>query len=372
VRETSPWSKAPEPLRSLAYETERGALAKRVALFNHKGGVSKTTTAFNLAWKFAETGHRTLVVDTDPQCNLTGLVMGLRGPEELENFYTSQPNNNIYEGLVPAFESRPAPIAPLDAVPVPDRDGMYLLPGSIRLSEYETTLGIAQELSGSIQTLQNLPGAIAHLIDATAGLLDVEFVVIDMSPGLGAINQNLMATADYFLVPAAPDFFSVMAMDSLARVVPRWSAWSKQAASMEVLRQAAYPFPEVETKFLGTVIQNFRPRGGAPASSFQRWIDQMEDAVETRLVPALEAAGLLLPDSVYEDAHVSRKSLNLALIPDFNSLVALSQQCQKPVYALTEEDVEASGVVLEGLLRNRDQFGELFDDLAAKVVSLTA
>ena len=41
-------------------------MAKRVALFNHKGGVSKTTTAFNLAWKIAERGHRVVVADTDP------------------------------------------------------------------------------------------------------------------------------------------------------------------------------------------------------------------------------------------------------------------------------------------------------------------
>ena len=47
-------------------------MAKHIAMFNHKGGVSKTTTAFNLSWKLAQKGQRVVVADTDPQCNLTG------------------------------------------------------------------------------------------------------------------------------------------------------------------------------------------------------------------------------------------------------------------------------------------------------------
>ena len=48
---------------------------KTIALFNHKGGVSKTTTTFNLGWMLAEKGAKVVMIDTDPQCNLTGLVL---------------------------------------------------------------------------------------------------------------------------------------------------------------------------------------------------------------------------------------------------------------------------------------------------------
>ena len=48
---------------------------KIISLFNHKGGVSKTTTTFNLGWKLADLGYKTLIVDADPQCNLTSLVL---------------------------------------------------------------------------------------------------------------------------------------------------------------------------------------------------------------------------------------------------------------------------------------------------------
>lgn len=346
-------------------------MAKTIALFNHKGGVSKTTTAFNLSWKLAELGHRVVVVDTDPQCSLTGLVLGFRGPTELESFYSNHPERNIYAGLQPAFESRPVPITPVDCVSVDGRDGMFLLPGNIRLSEYETTLGIAQELSGSVQALQNLPGAMSHLFGATAQAHEAEYIIIDMSPGLGAINQNLMATSDFFIVPTAPDFFSVMAIDSLASVLPRWYQWAQQAAAMPVLMNAAYPFPAPTTKLLGTIVQNFRPRGGEPAMSFQRWIDELSDAIRDRLVPTARNSKLLMDKKRYRQANVPADSMIMVQIPDFNSLVALSQRCQKPVFAITPEDTEQSGVVLEGTLRNRDQFDNLFQDLADKVLALT-
>jgi cellulose biosynthesis protein BcsQ len=61
------------------------ARARKVALFNHKGGVSKTTTVFNLGWMLAELGHTVVMVDADPQCNLTGMVLGYRGADELES-----------------------------------------------------------------------------------------------------------------------------------------------------------------------------------------------------------------------------------------------------------------------------------------------
>ncbi|MCL1857050.1 MAG: ParA family protein, partial [Kiritimatiellaeota bacterium] len=52
-------------------------MAKVIAMFNHKGGVSKTTTTFHLGWKLARLGQRVLMVDADPQCNLTGLTLGI-------------------------------------------------------------------------------------------------------------------------------------------------------------------------------------------------------------------------------------------------------------------------------------------------------
>ena len=273
-------------------------MAHKIALFNHKGGVSKTTTTFHLGWMLASKGKRVILADADPQCNLTGLVLG-DDDDGYENWYKSGNKRNIKAGLAPAFESLPERIKPVDCFSVPQREGLFLLPGHIGLSEYEVTLGIAQELSASIQTLQNLPGAPSHLLDYTASEYDADYVLVDLNPSLSSLNQNLLMTSQYFIVPTTPDYFSVMAIDSLANVLPRWLEWSHRASSLSILRNAVYPFLENTPKFLGTVVQNYRPRGGAPARGFQIWIDKINEAVADKLVPRFNEVKMMLPCESY-------------------------------------------------------------------------
>ncbi len=150
---------------------------KTIALFNHKGGVSKTTTTFNLGWMLAEKGHRVVMIDTDPQCNLSGLVLDHDSAEDFESFYSKRPNANVKASLAPAFESQPKPIEAGVCIEVSGRKGLYLIPGHVNLSEYEVTLGIAQELSGSIQALKNLPGAFHFFVAKTADAIKADYVL---------------------------------------------------------------------------------------------------------------------------------------------------------------------------------------------------
>ena len=344
-------------------------MSKQIALFNHKGGVSKTTTTFNLGWQLAALGNKVLLVDADPQSNLTGLVLGYRGPSDLEeDLYEKEPERNLKAGLAPAFESRPVRIKPVDCFSVAGRDGLFLLPGHIELSEFEVTLGIAQELSGAIQTLQNLPGSISYLLAETAKDVDADYILVDMNPSLSPFNQNLLMTSDYFIIPTAPDCFSAMAIDSLTRVIPKWNIWSSKAQELPVLREATYPFPKVKSKFLGTIIQNYRPRAGAHTQGFQKWIDQINEKVTEDLYPALKRIDMTLPDSAYREMN----NYCLANIPDFNSLIAKAQKAQKPVYALNDRDIGHSGVVLEQDKKSQARFGEIFSDLGKKVIQLTS
>jgi cellulose biosynthesis protein BcsQ len=75
--------------------TWRAHMTPLISLFNHKGGVSKTTTAFNLGWAMAARGKRVLIVDGDPQCNLTGTVLGFGGINDFTEFYKKNPEANI-------------------------------------------------------------------------------------------------------------------------------------------------------------------------------------------------------------------------------------------------------------------------------------
>jgi len=345
--------------------------AKRISLFNHKGGVSKTTTTFNLGWMIAKKGKKVILVDCDPQCNLTGMVLGFKGQSEFESLYRSKHIKNIRDGLAPAFESRPTAIKAVECEPVAGQPNMFLLPGHIGLAEYEVTLGIAQELSGSLVTLRNLPGSISHLINETAKQYSADYVFIDMSPSLGAINQNLLMTSDFFLVPMAPDYFSVMATNSLAIVLKRWHAWAEEARKHDVLQNAEYPFPQISPKFLGTIIQKYRlQRRQIPSQAFQNWITEIETAVSKSLIPVLRETNMLLPEKVYTKAKVNpdRPILQMS---DFNSLIALSQKHKAPVFDLTDKQLSKRGSVLEITKKSMKVFRDLYSECADKILKMT-
>jgi cellulose biosynthesis protein BcsQ len=342
-----------------------------IAFFNNKGGVSKTTTCFNLGWMLAQRGHTVVMVDADPQCNLTGMVLDLKEDNALETFYAENPRRNIKEALEPAFASRPKPLEPVECVEVEGRPNLYLVPGHVGLAEDEVSLGIAQQLSESVQALKNLPGSFRYLFDITAEKYKADYVLVDLSPGLGSINQNLVMTADYFIVPASPDVFSVMAMESLARVLPRWISWARNAAQLEALADADYPFPTPELKFLGTIVQRYRIKAGSPTEAFRTYFDELDRAIADVLLPALTKADLLLAPNQYHDAGLEDSYL-LSSIPDFNTLIANSQQVRKPVFSLNQEDVNRRGYVWDVQKKNIDAFSEIFSQLAERIEKLTA
>ena len=345
-------------------------MTKIICLFNHKGGVSKTTTTFNLGWMLAKKGKKVLLADFDPQCNLTGMVLGYKGAEDLDAIYSGAPPNNIRDGLAPAFESQPRLISGLECFPVADFEGLFLMPGHIGLAEFETTLGIAQELTGSLLALRNLPGAIRFLLDETAKKYDADFVLVDMSPSLGPLNQNLLTTSDYFIVPLHPDFFSTMALTSLARTLPRWQDWARQAFDMEVLRTADYPFPKPHSQFIGSVVQKYRPRNGKATIAFQKWIDDLKGGLEKTLVPALTDAGMLDVQG-YKTKVGFMPWHPLMEMADFNSLIALSQEHQVPVYGLSDAQIGQVGAALKTSKESMKKFESSFAECADRVISLT-
>jgi cellulose biosynthesis protein BcsQ len=347
-------------------------MAQKIALFNHKGGVSKTTTTFNLGWMLASKGKKVIIVDADPQCNLTGMALGEETEDDearIAAIYDT--HSNIKTGLAPAFESQPRAIEAVDCVPLEGQEGLFLLPGHVGFAEYEVTLGIAQELSGSIQALKNLPGSIADLLNKTAKKLEADYILIDMSPSLGSINQNLLMTSDFFIIPTTADFFSVMAIDSLAKVLPKWSEWARTASSMQVLKNATYPFPDITLRFLGTIVQNFRIINGRETAAFQKWIQKIEKDVSSKLVPVLKRNNLILPEKNYRNQNID-KTFCLTKISNFNSLIALSQEYRTPIYDLTPEQLRQTGKVLKNNQAKQEEFRNTFSDLANKIIGLTS
>lgn len=330
--------------------------AKIVTFFNHKGGVSKTTTTYNLAWKLGLNGKKVLCVDGDPQCNLTGLFLG-------DNFYTYYENDetkyqNIKDAVKVAFEGKPEPIKPIECYSPANNSNIYLIPGHMDLSAYDSNLSLALNSGSALFTLQNLPGAFYHLIKLCAEKYDIDYVLIDMNPGLSSINQVFFMITDGFVVPTNPDPFSVMAIKTLKTVLPRW----KQCASTlrDTFADSAYPLPISEMKFLGMIIQRFNLRKGIAAKPYQNIISDIKTTVKDEFVPCLTNHNMVADFDLLEGIN----DFCLAEISDFGSLLQKANEANKPIFYLSDAEMSASGVVLGQMKSNKTRFDEIFTSIA--------
>ncbi len=148
----------------LRFHPDHSMGAGHLVVFNHKGGVSKTTSAYNIAWMMSRK-HRVMLVDADPQCNLTGLILG----DAFEKYYTEPQTreHNIKDGVASAFGGKPIAIRAVNGITIPRAENLFLLAGHANLSEYDAALTFAQTSNNAIATLQNLPGAFSRLLKLT-------------------------------------------------------------------------------------------------------------------------------------------------------------------------------------------------------------
>ena len=182
-----------------------------IAIFNHKGGCGKTTTAINLAATLAGAKRRVLLVDLDPQAHAT-IGCGVREEEvELSTWHVLRGDDGGG-----------------GAMGLPDiaweiLEGLYLAPASVGLATVEQTLagvdGRERRLSDAIEPL--------------AGRFD--FVVIDCGPGLGLLAVNALVAATEVVVPVDLGFFSVYGLGRTLETIAMIADQTGRAPTAHVL-----------------------------------------------------------------------------------------------------------------------------------------
>nr|WP_256703208.1 AAA family ATPase [Burkholderia ubonensis] len=243
---------------------------------------------------------------------------------------------------------------------------VHLLAGHATLSEYDASLTFAQN-SNALATLQNLPGAFHELIRQVEESNQIEYTIIDLNPGLSAINQNLFLNSDFILIPTNPDPFSIMALQTLESIFPRWGSW--KVSNEAVFQDSAYPLRPGLPKFAGTVIQRFNVRRGRAAAPYRDNIGEIKDVTQNRLYPALKNAGLTLLDNDYPGA-LRNDGFCLEEIPDFGALLPRSHEAGVPVFALRDDELGASGPVLANMITKRGQIHEQLASVAQTLQDL--
>jgi chromosome partitioning protein len=320
--------------------------ARVIALFNHKGGVSKTTTTFNLGWMLANKGLKVLIVDADPQCNLTGLALGINDYDDLFEFYNKRKNTNIYDSLAGEFGFANTTVNLNTGVDVADTKNpkLKILAGHINFSKFDLQIATALTSSSSIPLLKKLIGAVNTLIRRTAEKGNFDIVLIDMSPSVSAMNMSMLMSSDYFLLPTSPDFYCYQAIDSLSEVLPEW------AKKLSEFKDGIF-LPRYNPRLLGVISQNYRvyskkdDESDEMTQEFKKWSDKIKAITNTKLVPSLKKESMVISEQDFQKFVDYDEPYNIASIQNFNSLVPVSQSKSKPFFELVQNDSNWTGAV---------------------------
>ena len=166
-----------------------------IAIANQKGGVGKTTTTFNLGVALAQEGKKVLLIDADPQGDLT-TYMGIHDPDNIPVTLSTLMERSIKDEDINSKEA----ILKHD-------EGIDLIPSNLELSSMEVSLVNAMSREF---TLRNCLSDIKDKYD---------YVLIDCMPSLGMITINALACADKVIIPVQSEFLAAKGMSHLMNTV---------------------------------------------------------------------------------------------------------------------------------------------------------
>lgn len=254
---------------------------KSIAVFNNKGGVGKTTLTYHLGCALAELGYKTLLVDLDPQSNLS--LFGL-DPEKLHNIW--QVEDAFIDDFVDAraqksvsFEDIASDVRSIHFLLKPTEDGtdpppslakpiklynnLGLIPGRLSIHTYEDKIaGRWNDVYGGDPLAIRTITQIRSFCEAYAEKYAYDYVVIDTSPSLGMLNKVIISTMDGFLIPCLPDMFSLYGIQNIGKSL---KSWKRDFDTINALLSDAKlsHFPKNFVSFLGFTIFNARKYAGA-------------------------------------------------------------------------------------------------------------
>ena len=176
---------------------------KIIAVANQKGGVGKTTTCVNLGIGLAQQGRKVLLVDFDPQANLT-ISLGYQMPDELPVTLTDAVYNLLNRGT---SRGKDEPLLDIRTAILHHEEGVDLLPSSLGLFSLELTMTGAN----SRETI------LKRLLAPLKSQYDV--ILIDCAPTLGMFTLNSLSAADSILIPVSVNFLSIEGISQLLDTV---------------------------------------------------------------------------------------------------------------------------------------------------------
>lgn len=249
---------------------------KILSVFNNKGGVGKTTLTYHLAHSLSELGYKVLLMDADPQCNLTIYTLSV---EEIHKIWEEE--DLCIEMGVEEFKKKTSArkIATLHSRPrslhyllMPTIDGtgeyeklppplkitkeLHMIPGRLSIHEFEEKISSrwSDAYRGDALAIRTIT-RIRALAEEYGKKFKYDYVIIDTSPSLGSLNKTIISTVDGFFVPAAPDMFSLYGIRNIGSSLTKWHEEFDIIYRL-ISTDKRKLFPKTFVQFIGYTIYN--------------------------------------------------------------------------------------------------------------------
>ncbi len=325
-----------------------------IAFFNNKGGVGKTSLVYHLGWTYADLGKRVLMVDLDPQSNLTAMCVDEERMEQL--WVDDEMQRKSMRGAVQPI------IDGIGDIQTAHQEALHarlaLVPGDIRLSEFEQKLSDAWPRCMDRDPASfRVASSFHRVVQASATAFDAELVLIDVGPNLGAINRSALIAADHVATPLGADLFSIQGLRNLGPTLHRWrEEWRERLAKNPV---PDLLLPSGSIKPLGYVVMQPNLYGGQVTRAYDRWL---------RNIPA-EYAESVLRQPRPTNLTIENDPCCLAVLKHYRSLMPIAQTARKPIFKLTAAD-GAIGAHAQAAKQVGGEFRELARKLTERLAAV--
>lgn len=300
-----------------------------IAFFNNKSGVGKTSLVYHLTWMLAETGHRVLACDLDPQANLSAAFLD---EDSLECVWNDESGgaNTVAQCVAPLMQAGDLRPPKLQVIASDFGTDLGLIAGDLALSGFEDTLSSEwPNALGSINLYRpfRILTAFSTIMQDGARQMDASVILADVGPNLGAINRSALIATDYVIVPLGADLFSLQGLRNLGPTLRNWRAeWQKR---WDNWKNPGFDLPQGKMQPIGYVVQQHSVRLGRPVQAYDKWINRMPEEYVRNLLGQEKDS---YPRTPPEDAN------RLATARHYRSLVPMAQEARKPIFKLAPAD----------------------------------
>lgn len=197
-------------------------MTRIVSVFNNKGGVGKSTICWNLADSLGNKGKSVLLIDFDPQCNLSLAMLG----ESI--FINTLPTQNTpYGTTIRSFLQRFLQSTGGEEIFLHQAEhtnsNVHLVAGDFWMNVYADTLNVGGDLLSGTGLSRYV--ALRQIIKKATDKLgkDFDYVLVDLPPSFGALVRASFYSSDYYVVPCTSDNFSVYCVGLIGQMVPAFT-----------------------------------------------------------------------------------------------------------------------------------------------------